>query len=492
MCWHRQGRLQARTGVEGQKAGHAQLQVDRGGGHQVAALGGQLPGARQAVCPVGPHQVERAELVGRPSHPQRQPASGRDVELAGEHPLGLAEVAVARGPAEHLQRLARLLREIETLGAGQHAPRGRLRLGAPGGAQQHLRGQGIDADQLRLLHGEPAGRRELVLGCPPLGGRDRCLRQPHVHPRPARRVRRRGDQAVTDAERRVDVPGPGTDLGPQLVDVVEQVRAVRRQVPGLAEDGRGGQQRTSRHRPLRSRQQQPRGINGVPAQQAQLGGQLAPRAGQVRVQGRQNAAGPQGQDRAHLRVQPGQHRVAGQGVPEPEHRAVPGHQLQLDAAGQYPGHLVRRPAHRRPEQRRVQPPHKCRQVYELTVGWRESLDAPAHRLAEGPGDHRPRHPHAPASRRRRPAAPRPRPQPTAAPRPGTGHRRHGPKARTGPPGASEVPSAERAISATSGRGSGNSSTGVTARLAIRSRTRSPPADEPGRAVATTASCSSRA
>ena len=381
------GCLQAPTGVEGQQAGHAQLQVDRGGGCQVAALGGHLPGARQPVCPVDPHQVERAELVGRPSRPQRQPVSGRDVELAGEYPLGLAEVAVARGPAEHLQRLARLLRETEPLGTGQHALRGRLRLDTSGGTQQHLRGEGIDADQLCLVHGEPAGRRELVLGYPPLGGRDRCLRQPHVHPRPPRRVRCRGDQAVTDAERRVGVSRPRTDLGPQLVDVVGQVRAVRCQVPGSAEDGRGGHQRPSRHRPLRSRQQQPRGINGVPAQQAQLGGQLAPRAGQVRVQGRQNAAGPPGQARPHLRVQPGQHRVAGQGVPEPEHRAVPGHQLELDAARQYPNHLVRRQAQRRPQQRRVQPPQKCRQVYQLAVRWRQSLDAPAHRLAEGPGDH---------------------------------------------------------------------------------------------------------
>jgi hypothetical protein len=128
-----QRRLQARASVEGQPAGSAQLQVDRGGGGQVAALGGQFPGARQAVCLVGPHQVECAELMGRPRRPQPQPVSGRDVELAGEHRLGLGEVVVARDPAEHPQRLARLLGQVEPLSAGEHAPRGRFRLGALGG-----------------------------------------------------------------------------------------------------------------------------------------------------------------------------------------------------------------------------------------------------------------------------------------------------------------------------------------------------------------------
>ena len=47
-----QSRRQARASVEAQPAGSAQLQVDRGGGGQVAALGGQFPGAAQAFCVV--------------------------------------------------------------------------------------------------------------------------------------------------------------------------------------------------------------------------------------------------------------------------------------------------------------------------------------------------------------------------------------------------------------------------------------------------------
>jgi len=316
------------------------LQVEGGGQRQRALGHGQLAGLLQPVHALGPELIDGAELVQRPQPPQSQPVCAGQVRGPGERALGRLQVALARHPADHLERLARHLwlgplTWLAALGGLQRGPGQAVRLLKAAPARGGLRRAGVDLGGVgaRRL----AGDRDARGGLGPPGAGDRRPGDPQVQlRRPRRRQAEPGEQHPAGLDRPVDLPGHGEDLGQRLVDAGPQLGAD--QIPGPGQRLLGGGQRAGGQVSPPGLEQQRPGPGWGAGPPGQVGGQRAPRARQARIgrfQRRQRLAGQHG---PLGRQQPGQHRLVGQRVPEPEAVPLRHHQLQAHAVAQCRDH----------------------------------------------------------------------------------------------------------------------------------------------------------
>ena len=340
-------------------------------------------------------RLGQGQLLQRPQPPGRQPVPFRQVGglLEEGHRLGRRRQA-----AQHLQRLALDLRPVRR-GGGRATRRAAVprRAGRRPGRRARRR-RPADARSRRREPGHRAGALDVGGSGLRVTGGERGPREERAGARPAGRPVRPARSSVRSSAcpsrpRRPGLPGVHEDRHQHLVGIGRGRRPGRGQQPGaFGRQLRAGQRAAGQRAPGALDRERRRRLP-VPGRLGELGGQLAPRAGQPGVRPLHRDERPRRQRGPLRREELGEHGLARQRVPEPEPLAVHGDELRVD-----------RPAQRRHGRRAVDGGDARQQVpVEAAAQHRrggehlprvavERLQAGAQRLGEAGGDRR-RRPH---------------------------------------------------------------------------------------------------